>query len=145
MVFNFGFDWTFIAGLLTPVIALLAGLRIDRWRRRTKHFEPPQSEKLLRPPGYSLTREIDRVQDRLLTLLVVSMALCGITAAFMPVFMRTFTANVSVGVKVVEGVFVALVGIPAIVTAARVGETVVKLRNLRLGLSGEQATAEALN
>jgi len=55
------FNWSFISVLLAafgPLIGLIAAIVLDREHRK-KTEKPPQSEKLLRPPGYSLSLRLD--------------------------------------------------------------------------------------
>jgi hypothetical protein len=99
MVFNFGFDpatLSLIAGALSPVVALLCGVWAEKCRRRRKRFELPQKEKLLRPPGYSLRKQIEALEEKVLWDFVLSMGFCGIAAAFIPILClrrRLFTAE----------------------------------------------------
>lgn len=148
MAFKFGFDLatlSLLAGALAPVGALWIAVYVERQRRRAVKWEAPQKEKLLRPPGYSLRQQIEILEDRLLNFLLLSMGLCGITAAFMPVLMQSLVSAIPAKYKILSVAMSAAVAIPAIVTSVVVARTVVARTNLRLGLSGEQATAEALN
>src|SRR3954451_2731832 len=91
MVFNFRFDLatlSVIAGMLAPVAALWIAATAERRRRRVNNIQMPQKEKLLRPAGYSLSQQIDKLNERLLIFLIASMGFCGIAAAFLPVLTR---------------------------------------------------------
>lgn len=49
-----------------PLFALVIAVWIDR-KRRKETEKPPQQEKLLRPPGYSLALRLDVLQGRVMT------------------------------------------------------------------------------
>lgn len=62
------FDFATLSVLLAafaPLVALILALVIDRRNRKRKE-KPPQSEKLLRPPGYSLAIRLEQMIDSIL-------------------------------------------------------------------------------
>jgi hypothetical protein len=50
-----------------PALILLAAVSFERWRRKRKGERPPLSEKLLRPPGYSLQLKLEDLNDAFMT------------------------------------------------------------------------------
>ena len=56
-----------------PLIGLIAAIIWERERRR-KTEKPPQAEKLLRPPGYSLSLRLDKTVDAVMENVLAS---CG--------------------------------------------------------------------
>jgi len=70
----FGLNWVQVAGSLAGaglVIATVVGLlRLRKWRRDARKERPPQSEKLLRPAGYSAMSRMDKAADALLDALL---------------------------------------------------------------------------
>ncbi len=58
-------DSTMIAVVLatfTPIIGLIVAILLERERRKRTE-KSPQTEKLLRPPGYSLSLQLDKLFD----------------------------------------------------------------------------------
>jgi hypothetical protein len=105
--------------------------------------DPPQTEKLLRP-GYSLSVKLDKYSDELLTDCCVTMALCAMAEALAQTTAVAMNVVSTSWVLLFAGLFLAsalITGFRVIRTANRFGD----MRNLRLGLRGEQAVAEALN
>src|SRR6185437_15102815 len=64
MKFDFGTISVWLAAL-APLLALAFALAIDK-RNRKRTEKPPQSEKILRPPGYSLAIRFDETIDKIL-------------------------------------------------------------------------------
>jgi hypothetical protein len=129
---------------LLPVLALLAWLELEKQRRK-KTEKPPQSERLLRPPGHSLAIRLDELQEALLFRLFLPCGFCafaGITAAlFGSLVGHNAPALWIGGSAVVFAVFVTA-GIFALFSAMRLYR---EFHNVRLGLRGEQAVAETLH
>ena len=65
-----------LLGAIVPMVFLIAAIILDRQRRRNIE-KPPQSEKLLRPPGHSLSIWLDEKADKTLDDLFIS---CGLSA-----------------------------------------------------------------
>lgn len=119
--------------------ALLLQRRLDR------NIDPPQEEKLLRPPGYSLQLKYDDLLDSILQtilwaalLLTVASAAAKITASFAAIENATsYTLSF--------GLVLLLTSVPACALMLFAWKKTLQLRNTRLGLRGEQAVAEALH
>src|SRR5437762_1608046 len=65
-----------MVGLAPVLAALLAGWLERQHRNRIE--KPPQDEKLLRPPGHSLTRRLEDEFGRTLTSLLTSCLCCSL-------------------------------------------------------------------
>jgi len=102
-------------------------------RSRKKISRSPQTEKLLRPAGYSLQLELDKILDSMMENLFMAMAFAG-GAVWLTVRYP--------GVFAVPGI--AMLVLPSIFFTCRVVAKVKKAENYRLGLRGEQAVAEAV-
>lgn len=127
-----------------PVLILFLAIILDR--RQRKHTEkPPQSEKLLRPPGWSLSIRLEKTFDSILDNLFAACALSAFSAAGFVAIAVSFGAKAPVlwiaGILLITVLVVAGCGIYAVRTFRRFNEA----RDIRLGLRGEQAVAEALN
>ena len=127
-----------------PLLVLILAIVIDR--RRRKHIEkPPQAEKLLRPPGYSLSIRLDETLDKILNAMLSACALCSFAAASIIATVQLLAAHapalwLAPAIALLVGFSVA--GVWATVRAFRhFGEA----QNIRLGLRGEQAVAEVLH
>src|SRR5206468_11014700 len=71
------FDWPNISALLgglAPAVGFAVAVQLDL-RGRNSREKPPQVEKLLRPPGYSLLLRLDELADKMLNELVSAGAL----------------------------------------------------------------------
>src|SRR5882757_5643873 len=78
-----------------PVLVLFLAIIWDRHQR--KHTEkPPQSEKLLRPPGYSLSIRLENTFDSILDNLFAACALSAFSAAGFFAIAFTFGVNAPV-------------------------------------------------
>jgi hypothetical protein len=110
---------------------------------------PPQQEKILRPPGYSLHVKLDDLLDSILqTLAKASLMFLIATMAgwsgviFARAYMRGTAEALNYGIF-----FTALFTVSIIPGLALMRTAILKMteaRNTRLGLRGEQAVAEAL-
>jgi hypothetical protein len=56
-------QWILLASLFIPMLTLLGIVWILRGIRSLAQERPPVSEKLLRPPGESLRRELEKIDD----------------------------------------------------------------------------------
>src|ERR1035441_5957137 len=78
-----------------PLLVLILAMAIDRHRR--KRFEkPPQTEKLLRPPGYSLSMRLDEMVDKIVDAMLLACVLCSCAGAFVIATVQLLAAHVSV-------------------------------------------------
>lgn len=129
---------------LAPMVGLVAAIIWDRERRK-KAERPPQTEKLLRPPGYSLAQKLNDSLDKALDGMLVA---CGLSAAAgVLVWLLTFCLFHHAPLAWIAGttfglvLFIAASSLLAIRSFRLYQDT----QNLKLGLRGEQAVAEALN
>lgn len=141
------FDLQTISVLLAfsvlPLILLL-GMKIDRARRANLE-RPPQDSKLLRPAGYSLSEHLDNTIERVISKLLWASGLCGFAAFFMIVGLRFIAFHSSVfGTAIFASLAVTFL-LGSVVATVRAMGTVRQVRDLRLGLRGEQAVAEVLH
>jgi hypothetical protein len=127
-----------------PILVLIVAMAIDR--RRRKRFErPPQTEKLLRPPGYSLSVQLDETVDKIVNAMLSACVLCYCAGVSVVLTVQLLAAHATVlwlAPAVVLQVGFAVAGIWATLRAFRQYRTA---QDYRLGLRGEQAVAEALN
>lgn len=141
------FDLSMISVLLAtiaPALALFLAITWDR-RQRNHTEKPPQSEKLLRPPGYSLSIRLDETFDlaiqRILTASVLSAISSAGVIALASLLGIHAPASYVVPCLLVVAPFVA----GAVWTALRAFHLFKEAQKIRLGLRGEQAVAEVLN
>lgn len=143
MNFDFG-TASLIVGAFAPAIVLLGAVTYEKYRRM-RVVRAPQEEKLLRPPGHSLAVRLDALMDRATAQLIGAMfwtAWAGILAGYIarllidPLALRWMIGAVTA---------LTLTVIAGITLAIKAYRTLQERRNVRLGLRGEQATAEALH
>ncbi len=143
---NLGFDWattSLLIGAFAPAFVLLGAISFDRFRR-AKIVKPPQEEKLLRPPGYSLAVQFDSLMERSTLQLVGAMfwtALAGVIGGFVARLLVQEVGFLGMLLPIIALTGAILAGTALAIRAYR---TLQEGRNVRLGLRGEQATAEAL-
>lgn len=92
------FDWSIIPVVLAslaPLFAFVAAVLWDR-RQRKRVEKPPQAEKLLRPPGYSLSIRLEKTSDAVLLELLKAFFLGSVACAVALVFYRLLTARAPV-------------------------------------------------
>ena len=141
------FDLVIVSeGLATfaPMLVLILAMVIDR-RRRKRIEKPPQTEKLLRPPGYSLAIRLEEIQDAVLFDILWASILCSFAGTSVIVTVRLLAAYAPVlwlAPFVVLLVGFSVAGVWATLRAFRHFREV---QDYRLGLSGEQAVAEVLH
>ena len=141
------FDLTTVSVWLAafaPMGVLILAMVIDR--RRRKHIErPPQTEKLLRPPGHSLSIRLEEIQD---------VVLLGIFLAFIPCAIAGASVIATVQLLAAHAPVLWLASALALLVVSSASGVWVTLRafrhfreaqNIRLGLRGEQAVAEVLH
>jgi Nuclease-related domain len=127
-----------------PMLVLLLAMAVDR-RRRKRFEKPPQTEKLLRPPGYSLSIRLDETVDKILDAMLFACVFCSCAGASVIAMVQLLAAHVPVlwlAPAIVLLVGFSVAGIWATLRAFRHFRTA---QDYRLGLRGEQAVAEALN
>jgi hypothetical protein len=141
------FDSSMISVLLAtlaPPLILFLAIVWDRHQR--KHTEkPPQSEKLLRPPGYSLSIRLDETFDLVIERILIASTLSAISSAGVIALAGLLGAHAPVS-YVIMGLLAVTPFVAGCVWAAlRAFHWFKEAQNIRLGLRGEQAVAEALN
>ena len=133
-----------IVGAFAPAIVLLGAVTYDKYRR-AKVMRPPQEEKLLRPPGHSLSMRLDKLMDRATAQLIWAMfwtAWAGILAGYIA---RLIIDPVTLRWMIVAVTLLVLTIMAGTTLAIKAYRTMQDRRGVRLGLRGEQATAEALH
>ena len=140
---NFYFASVFLA-TFAPVLCLTAFILIDRERRK-KTEKPPQSDKLLRPPGYSLAgrleKNLDGLTDAMLSICGLS-TVAGLCVLVLDLLLLKRAPFWQLAVCMAGLVLFAVASALAAVKTYRI---VKESENMRLGLRGEQAVAEALS
>ena len=129
---------------LLPVVIFVLAWFVER-RRAGRKEKSPQQEKLLRPAGYSLGLRLEKLQDRVLDEILFACVLCstgGVCALTLGLFLGHNVSPLWSGLALV--LFVVLAGLGAW-RVLRAFRNLEEVRNVRLGLRGEQAVAEALH
>jgi hypothetical protein len=127
----------------SPFIVLGAAVLIHL--RRERNVAPPQQEKLLRPPGYSLLLKLDESLESILLHMLGASGLLSIAVLGAVGAAAFLGANGPLSYTVFfSAVFVAGT-VPGIALIFRAWRKTLELRNAHLGLRGEQAVAEVLH
>ncbi|MCP5523257.1 MAG: hypothetical protein H7A46_17110 [Verrucomicrobiales bacterium] len=147
-----------LSGVVVAFAVAVLLLWLERRKRKARNERPPQTCKLLRPPGYSLMQKLDDLNDRLdlpLLELLGAGACCGVLVyllfpALMPVLRHPQVLPQLVTNRGFPVVLTALLLIAGFVLLAVHGLLCLQrhsreYRHYRLGLRGEQAVAESLN
>jgi len=140
-------DSTTVSVLLAafaPLAVLILAVLWDR-RQRKQTGKPPQTEKLLRPPGYSLSIRLEKTFDLVLNCLFAASVLSAFSGICAVSLSGLFGAKAPASVLAL-GFLIALPFVAGCAWAAlRAFHWFKEAQNIRLGLSGEQAVAEVLN
>ena len=127
-----------------PLLVLILAMAVDRHRR--KRFEkPPQTEKLLRPPGYLLSIRLDETVDKIVDAMLLACVLCSCAGAFVIATVQLLAAHAPVLWLTSAVVLLAGFSVAGIWATLRAFQHYRTVQDYRLGLRGEQAVAEALN
>jgi len=139
-----GLDIAILFAAFVPLIALMAAIEFSRWRRR-KIEKSPQTEKLLRPPGHSLSLKIEKISDAFTDGILTSCGLSMMAGVFLFSLLTMLPHHPPQWFVWV--LILGLFGFAGVSTSAaiRAFSNHRELQNLRLGLRGEQAVAEVLN
>ena len=129
---------------LAPLVCLVAAIVLDRERRK-KSERPPQSEKLLRPPGYSLAQRLDACVDKTLDDMLVACGLSAIAGLFVWILTFCLAHNAPFIWLAGSALALTLFLVASALSAVRAFRRYQDAQNMKLGLRGEQAVAEALN
>lgn len=132
-----------LVATFVPLIGLIVAIQIDRARRKKLH-KPLQTEKLLRPAGYSLSLELEKTVDAIMDNLLAACSVSAFAGASFATLRVLIVAKAPAsGFAVCYAVLATFTFISA-TAAAKAFRGYTKARNLRLGIRGEQAVAEAL-
>jgi hypothetical protein len=135
--------WILLVSVFIPMLTLLGVVWILRGIRSLAQERPPVSEKLLRPPGESLRRELEKIDDQVNEILILTI--------FGPALFVAIFVIVSGGVKpsgfsvAPTIVFIVALAIGFVFLVWRLTNLIARRRNYRLGFAGERAVAEELN
>ncbi len=134
--------WILLASMFVPMGALLSVMWIVNWRRSLAKERPPVCEKLLRPAGESLRRELERLDEQVNdTLLWVFLGPALLTTVLL---VQRPTLKFS-GSYVAIGLLLTA----AVIAFAFLTRRLIRLfntrRDFRLGFAGERTVAEELN
>jgi hypothetical protein len=141
------FDWSTASALLAPLVPVLVLIFAIEWnRRQLKRIEkPPQTEKLLRPAGHSLSIRLDDAVVSLIFDLAVAVALAGFCGGCINFFAGMLGMRAPALVLVAAFLIAALFIASCLWVSLRAFRRIREAENIRLGQRGEQAVAEALN
>lgn len=133
----------FTAGIATALI-ILAAFYAERLWRRFNGIKSPVEDKLLRPPGFSLMERLEILQDKVLDRGFLTVAFCALAGGLIPP-----AANAWSALPLKYGLFFCslpvICGLTGLALALWTFKTFISSTNVKLGLRGEQATAEALH
>ena len=135
--------WILLATLFVPILTMLGIVRILREMRSSRGERPPVSEKLLRPAGESLRKELEKLDEQVNDIFIWT--LFG-PALFTAMFVILNPGASSTGGSAVAAVILITAG--SIVFAFlvwRLIKLINRRRDYRLGFAGERAVAEELN
>jgi hypothetical protein len=134
--------WILLASMFVPMVTLVGIVWLANWRRSLGKERPPVSEKLLRPAGESLRKELERLDERVndtLLWLFVGPALLTTVLLVQTPALKLSQSYVALGLMLIASV----------VAFAFLARRLVLLlnvrRDFRLGFAGERAVAEELN
>lgn len=143
MKIDFGTISVWLAAL-APLFALVLAVAVDR-RRRKQTETPPQDEKLLRPAGHSLAIRLDDTIEKILSDILVASALSAFAGASAYSGITFLSLHAPVWLIVISFSLLAVFASTGILIALRAYKRIQESQNIRLGLRGEQAVAEALH
>jgi Nuclease-related domain len=133
-----------LASLFIPMLTLMAIVRIWGGIRSIRRGHPPIADKLLRSPGESLRRELEKMDEEEVNDIFV-------WTFFGPALATTVFVITNSGAKPVAGAtlpWIIFIGVLAIVFALLIWRLVYLInrrRSYRLGFTGERAVGEELN
>jgi hypothetical protein len=134
-------QWILLASIFIPALTLLGLMWILRRIRSLKQERSPVSDKLLRPPGESLRREIERLDDQVNDILVATLFGPAVLVAFLMASNNGLSSVGSLGLAIIILLAAALFAL----LVRRLVFLVNRKRNFRLRFAGERAVAEELN
>jgi hypothetical protein len=134
--------WILLASMFVPMVTLVGIVWLANWRRSLGKERPPVSEKLLRPAGESLRKELERLDER------INDTLLWLFGG--PALLTTVLLIQTPALKISQSYAAfGLILIASVVAFAFLARRLVRLldvrRDFRLGFAGERAVAEELN
>lgn len=146
-----------LGGIGVTSLALWFAVRRDNRQRKERNERPPETSKLLRPPGFGLQQRLDQLGDEqheaIFQLLLPTVILGILVSGLIPVFVALVQAPAAVAQLLTTPISLSLL----LLVCAIIGSAfwlwnrlrrVMQLRKLircsRLGMRGEQAVAESL-
>jgi hypothetical protein len=133
-----------LIGFLTPTVVILLGVARDR-RIQKQMEQSPQREKLLRPPGHSLSTRLDDLGDRLYMALIIAGFVSAMAATFITATVQVWAGGAGV-VWIALGAVVSVTLLSFSINRILVTFALIEdMRTCPLGLRGEQAVAESLH
>ncbi len=134
--------WILLASMFVPMGTLVGIVWLVNWRRSLGKERPPVSEKLLRPAGESLRKELERLDERVndtLLWLFLGPALVTTVLLIQTPALKLSQRYATFGLMLIASV----------VAFAFLARRLVRLlnvrRDFRLGFAGERAVGEELN
>ncbi len=133
-----------VLAAFVPLIGLIVAILLERERRKRTE-KPPQTEKLLRPPGHSLSLCLDKTFDVVVDNIFAACCLSSFAGVCFIAFYSLIVAKASASWLSVCLVILAAFTILSAWAAIRAFRGFKETQSIRLGLRGEQAVAEALS
>lgn len=134
-----------LVGALTPIVGIVCAAVKESKRRRRSGVTPPQTEKLLRPPGYSLSLKFEGLNESMLTTALWAGLWCGCAGVMTANAIKVAAQPLPFWFRLVVWLLPICFVAPGFFCAKRTFGMLLASQNIKLGLRGEQATAEALN
>ena len=135
---------TILLAMLAPVLWLVVAILWED-RRRSKIEMPPQTEKLLRPPGYSLSVQLDDITMTAIFYWLAAMWLGAASGWIALVTYHSLILHAPAWFCSVWFLLFVLFALACVMMTIRAFRRFRESRKILLGLHGEQAVAEALN
>jgi hypothetical protein len=135
--------WVLLASLFIPFLALTGVIWILGKTRSMRQGRPPLADKLLRSPGESLRRELEKMDEQVNDIFIWTF--------FGPALIASFFVISNPGLNLVGSSLIPAIFISAVVTIGfalllwRLIYLIKRRREYRLGFAGERAVAEQLN
>jgi len=134
--------WILLASMFVPMVALFGIVSVVNWRRSLEKERLPVSEKLLRPAGESLRKELEKLDEQIndtLLWLFIGPALLTTVLLIQPPAFKFSQSYAALGFMLPGSV----IGFAFL--AKRFIRLINLRRDFRLGFAGERAVAEELN
>lgn len=152
-------DWLpAVIGMLVAGATIWGGVWLKLRRREILGESAPQNERLLRPPGYHLQQEMETLDEKIVMTVIHIMASCAIAGMFLALSIRLVAMMIVKGASLgqliaIPNGYLVVLSVPcgfvatawAVAACLRLFRLLDITRAYRLGLRGEQATAEALH